>query len=95
MSLEITQAFVRPSIDTPWFIETLPQSHWDYVRTTYVDTGKMKVTKEEISDGLMLYVTFSFPDFDAQVEFVSDQYLDGIVAKRELYNQEHGIEQIA
>lgn len=95
MSLEITQAFVRPTLETPWFVDTLPESHWDYFRTNYINTGKIQVTKEEISDGMILYVTFSFPDFDAQLEFVNDKYFEGIVAKRDLYNQENRIEQIS
>lgn len=93
MLIEITQIFTRNSIDIPWFQDTLPESHYEYIRTTYA--GKVQGKRETLADGLMLSINFSFVDADAQHEFMADTYLTDMVAKRDLYNLEHDITQLS
>jgi len=92
MALEIVQIFVRPNIETPWFQDTLPETHFDYIRTTY--SGKVQGVIERMADELMLTVTFTFTDEAAQLEFISDPYLLERVSQRDAYNTEHGIMQV-
>lgn len=93
MSLEVTQFFMRPSLDTPWYQDTLPPEHFDYIRTTYA--GKVQGKMEEIAEGTVLSVTFTFASIEARQEFMSDEYLKGAVARRDVYNKEHNITQIS
>ncbi len=91
-SLEVTQFFMRPSLDVPWFQDTLPESHYEYIRTKY--SGKVKGVIEQIADGTVLSISFTFSDLEARQEFIEDEYLKERVAQRDLYNKEHNIEQI-
>jgi hypothetical protein len=91
--IQIFQLFVRPSLDVPWFQDTLPEAHYDYIRTTYA--GKVKGVIEESTDGLMLTISFTFTDAYSQLEFVNDSYLQGRLAERDAYNLEHGILQFS
>jgi hypothetical protein len=95
MSLEMIQVYVRPGLDVPWFLDTVPKSHGEYLRKTYIDIGKLKVTKEESEDGMMLTVTFNFTDQDHLHEFIVDPYLSEVVFKKELYNEKNGIVQLS
>jgi hypothetical protein len=92
MSLEVRQFFMRPGKDVQWFQNTLPESHYEYIRTKYA--GKVKGAKEESEDGDILFVTFVFTDADAQEEFINDEYLREKVRERDAYNIENNIIQL-
>jgi hypothetical protein len=91
MPIELTQIFVRADINTPWFHETFPQSHIDYVNTTYRDTGKRTGSFEVSEDGLMLTQLHSFSSEEAHAEFTTDPYLIGMLAQRNAYNEANNI----
>lgn len=95
MSVDVTSVFIRPSTDIPWWIDTLPPSHIEYIRTNYVQTGKLSGNTEQSTDGLMLIQNFSFTSEESLQEFASDPYLSDMVAKREIYNQSNGITQLS
>lgn len=89
MPIEITLTLVRPSTDVPWFTDTLPSSHFDYIRSTYA--GKVQGKIEIEADGLLQIITFNCVDDDALQEFMNDEYLAGMIIQRDTYNAEHGI----
>jgi hypothetical protein len=91
MPIEIQQVFVRSDINTLWFHETFPQSHIDYVNTTYRDTGKRTGSFEVSEDGLMLTQIHIFSSEEARVEFATDPYLSGMLAQRTAYNEANNI----
>ena len=90
MAIEITQIFVKPSADIPWFIDTLPTSHIEYIRENYVATGKLKGSTTRVDD-LTLKQTFIFTTLDDQSEFMSDSYMAEKAVQRTAYNDENQI----
>ena len=94
MSIESIQFFIRPNIETTWFHDTWPATHMEYIQTTYKDTGKYSGSKEISEDGLMLTVTHTFTNEDAQFEFINDSYLLGMVGNRDAHNTSNGIIQV-
>jgi hypothetical protein len=91
MEIQFSQVFVRTDINTPWFHETFPQSHIDYVNTTYRDTGKRTGSFEVSEDGLMLTQIHIFSSEEARAEFATDPYLVGMLAQRTAYNEANNI----
>lgn len=91
MPIEIVQLFVRPSVDVPWFHETWPESHMNYLQTHYKDTGKFQGKREILEDGLTMVNTYIFTDASAEIEFMSDPYLAEMVEKRNAYNEANNI----
>ena len=94
MSIEAIQIFIRPNTETSWFHDTWPPSHLEYIQTTYKDTGKYAGSREISEDGLMLTVTHIFTDEDAQFEFMTDEYLAGMVVQRDQHNSSNNITQL-
>ncbi len=94
MSIEAIQIFIRPNTETPWFHETWPAGHMEYIQTTYKDTGKYAGRRELSDDELMLTVVHTFTDEDTQFEFMTDAYLAGMVANRDAYNTSNNITQL-
>lgn len=92
--ITISQTFMRPSLDIAWYQDSLPASHKEYFKTNYLDQGKMVATREELSDGLILSVSFSFTDTDAYQEFMADPYFLEKASGRDQYNIENGIVRI-
>jgi hypothetical protein len=74
MAIEITQIFIKLSADVPWFIDTLPASHIEYIRENYVATGKLTGSTTRVDD-LTLKQTFTFTTLDDQEEFINDSNL--------------------
>jgi len=91
MPIEIFQLFIRPNLETPWFHETWPESHINYVQTHYKDTGKLQGKREILEDGLKMVSTYIFTDAAAELEFMSDPYLAEMAIKRNEYNAAHNI----
>lgn len=94
MSIEVIQLFSKTNAETPWFHDTWPPSHLEYIQTTYKDTGKYSGSREISEDGLMLIVTHTFTDENAQVEFITDEYLAGMVVQRDQHNSSNNITQL-
>ena len=94
MPIEFIQVFVRPNIETPWFHDTWPAGHMEYIQTTYKDTSKYTGNREISSDELVLTVTHIFTDEPAHIEFVSDAYLATMVANRDAHNKSNSIYQL-
>lgn len=90
MAIEITQIFIKPSADVPWFIDTLPASHIEYIRENYVATGKLSGSTTRVDD-LTLIQTFIFTTLDDQAAFIADPYMAEKVLQRAIYNEENGI----
>lgn len=90
MAIEVTQIFTRPSVDIPWFIDTLPESHIEYIRENYVNTGKLTGLTTR-PDDLLLVQTFSFTTPEFQEEFKTDSYMAEKLVQRNLYNEQNGI----
>ena len=90
MAIEITQIFVKPSADVPWFIDTLPASHIEYIRENYVATGKLTGSTTRVDD-LTLKQTFIFTTLDDQAEFMADSYMAEKAVQRTAYNDENQI----
>ena len=89
MPIEITLYFIRPSLDIPWFTDTLPSSHFDYIRSTYANKVQGKI--ETDSDGMIQIIPFTCVDDAALQEFINDEYLQGMIVKRDAYNLANGI----
>lgn len=94
MSIEVIQLFLKTNTETPWFHDTWDASHLEYIQTTYKDTGKYSGRREISEDGLMLTVTHTFADENAQFEFITDEYLASMVVKREQHNSSNNITQL-
>ena len=90
MVLEITQIFIRLSADVPWFIDTLPASHLQYIREKYVATGKLTGATTRVDD-LTLKQTFIFTTIEDREEFMSDPYMKEKALQRSVYNDENQI----
>jgi hypothetical protein len=90
MAIEITQLFTRPNADVMWFIDTLPESHIEYIRENYVATGKLTGSTTRVDD-LTLMQTFIFTTVDDQEEFITDPYMAEKASQRAIYNDENGI----
>ena len=90
MAIEITQIFIKLSADVPWFIDTLPASHIEYIRENYVATGKLTGSTTRVDD-LTLKQTFTFTTVDDQEEFITDSYMAEKVSQRTVYNSENQI----
>ena len=90
MVLEITQIFIRLSADVPWFIDTLPASHLEYIREKYVATGKLTGATTRVDD-LTLKQTFIFTTIEDREEFMSDPYMKEKALQRSVYNDENQI----
>jgi hypothetical protein len=90
MAIEVTQVFTRPSADVPWFIDTLPESHLQYIRENYVATGKLTGTTTR-PDELTLTQTFSFTTPENQEEFLTDPYMAEKALQRTVYNTQNDI----
>jgi len=87
MPIELIQVFIRPNIETPWFHDTWPPSHMEYIQTNYKDTGKYTGQRTISEDGLTLIVTHTFTDSDALTEFTEqDEYLAEMKQNRDQYN---------
>lgn len=95
MSVDVTSIFIRPNTNVPWWIDTLPPSHIEYIRTNYVHTGKLSGNTEEGMEGLMLTQNFHFTSQETLLEFMQDEYLSEMVRQREVYNDANGITQIS
>ncbi len=91
MFSEYTQRFRRFNISTPWFQDMLPQSHMDYVQTTYKDTNKYSGIRTESPDGLTLTVEHIFLTEEGENEWFTDEYLATKLAERTQYNIENDI----
>lgn len=91
MPIEIVQIFSKPTLETPWFHDTWPDGHMEYIQAVYKDTGKYTGSGEISSDGLMLIVTHTFTDETAHFEFMTDTYLTSMLAKRDEHNASNGI----
>jgi hypothetical protein len=90
MAIEVTQIFIKLSADVPWFIDTLPASHLEYIREKYVATGKLTGSTTRVDD-LTLKQTFTFTTLDDQEEFINDSYMAEKVSQRAVYNDENQI----
>lgn len=95
MSIEVVQIFTRPTVETPWFHDTWPASHLEYIQKTFKDTGKYSGSREISEDGRILTVTHIFADEDAQFEFMTDEYLADMVVKRDQHNSSNNITQVS
>jgi hypothetical protein len=95
MSIEVVQIFTRPTVETPWFHDTWPASHLEYIQKTFKDTGKYSGSREISEDGRILTVTHTFADEVAQLEFISDEYLASMAANRDQYNANNNIDWVA
>ena len=94
MSIEVVQIFVKPNVETQWFHDTWPASHLEYIQTMYKNTGKFIGRREISEDGLMLTTTFIFSDENAQFDWMADEYLAGMVIKRDQHNLDNDIFQV-
>ena len=90
MAIEITQIFIKLSADVPWFIDTLPASHIEYIRENYVATGKLTGSTTRVDD-LTLKQTFTFTTLEDQEEFITDSYMAEKAVQRTAYNDENQI----
>ena len=90
MAIEITQIFIKLSADVPWFIDTLPASHIEYIRENYVATGKLTGSTIRVDD-LTLKQTFTFTTLDDREEFINDSYMAEKAVQRTAYNDENQI----
>ena len=90
MALNITQIFIKLSADVPWFIDTLPASHIEYIREKYVATGKLTGSTTRVDD-LTLKQTFIFTTLEDQEEFINDPYMKEKASQRAVYNDENQI----
>ena len=86
MERQYTQVFIRPSTDVPWFNDTWPPSHMEYVQTNYKDTGKLTGSKTVSEDGLTMTTVHTFTDEVAEAEWMSDVYLQTMLQQRQEYN---------
>jgi hypothetical protein len=91
MPIEITLVFIRPSAAVPWFHETWPPSHAEYIKTHYKDTGKFEGSSEQIGETTLIN-TFRFASPEAMEEFISDPYLVSMKEARDIYNRTNNIE---
>jgi hypothetical protein len=94
MLIELTQIFVRPNTETPWFHDTWSAGHMEYIQTTYKDTGKYAGSRELSDDELMLTVVHIFTDENAQFEFITDEYLIDMLCKRDAHNASNNINRL-
>jgi hypothetical protein len=94
MTSEFTQVLTRPSADVPWFIDTLPESHLNYIRDNYVATGKLTGSTTRLDD-LTLMQTFIFTTLADQEEFLNDPYIAEKAIQRTAYNEANGIIQVS
>jgi hypothetical protein len=90
MPQELTQIFTRPSADVPWFIDTLPESHIEYIRENYIATGKLTGSTTRVDD-LTLMQSFIFTTLADQEEFITDPYMAEKALQRAVHNDENGI----
>jgi hypothetical protein len=90
MTQEFTQIVTRPSAAVPWFIDTLPESHLNYIRENYVATGKLTGSTTRLDD-LTLMQTFIFTTLADQEEFLNDPYIAEKAIQRTAYNEANGI----
>jgi hypothetical protein len=94
MPIKLTQTFVRMNVNTPWFPDTLPASHAEYIKTKYKDTGKLTSSGVTSEDGKRYDIVFIFRDDEARLEFFEDAYLQSRLAERNEYNLLNFIDQV-
>ncbi len=94
MPIKITQTFARADTNIPWFTETLPPSHNEYIKTNYKDTGKLTSAVTLSEDGRRYDVEFIIANEMARLEFFEDPYLQSRLAERNEYNLLHFIDQV-
>lgn len=88
--------FIRPSIETPWFHDTWPPSHMEYINALFKDEGseyygRYKGSRVESPDKLTLITTYTFDDEAVFLKFTTDPYLVQMNENREAYNLAHDI----
>ena len=89
----ITRTFTRPNTSVTWWFDLVPQSHKDYQKTTYFDTGKwISETFEVSNDGLTALHISVFPhDQSIFSELGSDQVHIDWRKTRQAYCNQVGI----
>jgi hypothetical protein len=91
MEIKFSQVFVRPTVDIPWYQETLSEEHKQYMTDTYTNTGKRVGSVEISEDGMMMTITHQFRDQDALYQFSVDPIITQMKENRDAYNTEHNI----
>lgn len=86
--------FTRPSADVPWFWDQLPPTHKQYLDDNFRSTGKFRSESERSEDNLTISISYFFNSEQSVNDFVTDEYLSGMVQQRDQYNLEHGIERL-
>lgn len=86
--------FTRPSTDVPWFWDQLPPTHKQYLDDNFRNTGKFRSESERSEDQLTISISYFFNSEQSVNDFVTDEYLSGMVQQRDQYNLEHGIERL-
>jgi len=86
--------FTRPSVTIPWFWDQLPATHAQYITDNFKTTGKFRGERENSEDGLTISISYFFNSEQSVNDFVTDEYLSGMVQQRDQYNLEHGIERL-
>ena len=72
----------------------LPESYLNHIRTTYIETGKLEITRNEISENEVETV-FNFASEAARQEFLQDNLVIQEKLRSEKHMQSAGIQQIS
>jgi hypothetical protein len=91
MEIQFFQVFVRPSVDIPWYQETLSEEHKQYMTDAYTTTGKRVGSVEISEDGTMMTISHQFKDMAALQQFSTDPIIMEMKENRDVYNTEHNI----
>lgn len=86
--------FTRPSLDIPWFWETLPESHREYINEKYRQPGIFRSEIELSEDGLTVANSGFFINKESADLWAQDTYLIQKSVERNDYNIKNGIERL-
>jgi hypothetical protein len=70
--VKTTRTWVRPDLSTPWWTTIISSDRKLYVKSKFVDVGKMSQTLTSSKDGLTLTVETTYRDQAAYEEVVAD-----------------------
>ena len=91
---QLVQAFIRESVDVPWFHDTWDPEHPTYVRDEYITPGLVSIDRDESEDKLMVIISYEFHSIEAVEKWHNDSYLKIMGARKAAHNLEHNITQV-